>query len=116
MLEEGEELAGHRRQRFCYISGGLLQCCGGARNKRTGVAAGCCTRPHLASMPFHTRLQAPFYPPPSPPAAAAVHSGIPARLHLFNGTVCRAFGRRLRRGTQLKPVEVRLVGLAACMP
>jgi hypothetical protein len=35
-----------------------------------------------------------------------VHAGIPARLHLFNGTICRAFGRKLRRGVRLQAIEV----------
>lgn len=36
----------------------------------------------------------------------SVHSGIPARLHLWNGTACRAFGRRMRRGGELRPIQV----------
>ncbi|KAL4855412.1 Importin-5 [Chlorella vulgaris] len=55
LVDEGEGLVGHARQRFCYMS---------------------------------------------------VHAGIPARLHLFNGTICRAFGRKLRRGVRLQAIEV----------
>lgn len=67
-----------------------------------------------AGLPLLTRCalrclhHAPCKLPPCHPCLRAVSSGIPARLRLFNGTICRPFHRHyLRRTGNIGPIQVR---------